>query len=46
VQRIEPGPDDEIEDQQADQLVEAADEAILRETSQEQQFEPAGKVAE
>jgi hypothetical protein len=44
VQRAQAGPDDEVQDEKNEQLVERADKAIRRQTPQEQQLEATGKV--
>jgi hypothetical protein len=46
MQRVEPRPDDEVEEQKNEQLIEAADEAFGRQAPQEQKRESAGKVTE
>jgi hypothetical protein len=37
MQRVEPRPDDEIEEEKGEQLIEAADEAFGRQAPQQQQ---------
>jgi hypothetical protein len=44
IQRIESGPDDQIEQQKREELVEAAEETVLRQPLQEQQPEATRKV--
>jgi hypothetical protein len=45
MQGVETGPDEQVEQHQDQQLVEAVDEAVLRQAPQEQELEAAGKIA-
>ena len=45
MQGVETGPDEQVEQNEDQQLVEAADEIGLRQAPQEQQLETAGKIA-
>ena len=46
MQGIQAGPDQEIQDDEDAELVEAADEAVLRQGPQEQKPEAVGKVTQ
>ena len=46
MQGVETRPDEQVQQDQDEELIEAADEALLRQTPQEQELETARKVTE
>ena len=46
MQGVETRPDEQVQQNENDQLIETADEALLRQTPQEQELETARKITE